>query len=880
MTTSKNKEWLSCTTILYVMTILGFGTNYMLRMNITIAIVDMVKHSNTTIEDTTKFQWDTLQKNEILAVFFWGYSLTTFLGGRFGEKYGTRLIFGSAMFCSSIITICFPFICNLHYYFALASRFIMGVSMGMTFPSILPIAVSWIPPSDRSKFMSNIGAQGLGVAITLPISGYLITYLGWESVFYVTGSVGVLWSILWYFTIFDSPEVHPRISNEERGVIQNRMAKEMAKTGKKNGNVPWRSILTSMPVWASVVAQNTNMFYHFILTSQLPTYMNDVLHFNIARNGLVSCLPYIGQYTFCCCAGYLADKMIKSKKISTKNTRRIFTITSYIIPSILMYTLAFYKVHYLLAVTIITLIHTFKGSVTSAYASNLTDISPNYAGTILGSSMMIGSMGGWFGNKMVGLITKEASTFETWRTVFIIISTVNLFGCLSCTVVLYIVTIVGFGINYMLRVNISIAIVDMIRSPNQNETDIDTRFDWTVQQKTDVLAIFFWGYSTTVFFGGRLSEKYGTRLIMGNGILLGSLMTIMFPLMCKINFYLAVTSRFLLGVCLGVTFPSIMPLTVSWIPPMDRSKFASNQMAQSLGVAIAFPICGYLIFYSGWEVVFYFTGSVGLLWSLAWFYCIYDSPAQHPRISCEEKCFIDGRMKKEIVNNGGKPENVPWGSIFTSVPVWAIIIAQNGNTFYHFTYVNQLPTYMNDVLHFSISDNGLLSCLPFIGSYIFSITGSWIADKLRKSGLVSTKNTRKIFIVISFFIPSLLMLTLAFFKVNYFLAVVILTLMHSFKGCLTASYISNIMDIAPNFAGTILGCSLVMGSLSGWAGNKMAGFLTRDASNFETWRNVFIIISCVHSFGGLFFCIFASGKVQKWNQVSSVELKEMEPLKM
>lgn len=45
----------------------------------------------------------------------------------------------------------------------------------------------WIPPVDRSKFMANMMASSLGAAVTMPLCGYLIEYINWESVFYVTG---------------------------------------------------------------------------------------------------------------------------------------------------------------------------------------------------------------------------------------------------------------------------------------------------------------------------------------------------------------------------------------------------------------------------------------------------------------------------------------------------------------------------------------------------------------------------------------------------------------------------------------------------------------------------------------------------------------------
>lgn len=58
---------------------------------------------------------------------------------------------------------------------------------GASWPAIHPMTAVWIPPMDRSKFMANMMASALGAAITMPICGYLIEYVNWQSVFYVTG---------------------------------------------------------------------------------------------------------------------------------------------------------------------------------------------------------------------------------------------------------------------------------------------------------------------------------------------------------------------------------------------------------------------------------------------------------------------------------------------------------------------------------------------------------------------------------------------------------------------------------------------------------------------------------------------------------------------
>lgn len=440
-------------------------------------------------------------------------------------------------------------------------------------------------------------------------------------------------------------------------------------------------------------------------------------------------------------------------------------------------------------------------------------------------------------------------------------------------------TTVGFGVNYMLRVNLSIAVVEMTRGNNTNQKD--TRFNWDSVQKNEILGIFLLGYVTTLLWGGRLAEIYGTRLVFGNGMLWASLATIIFPWICKIHFYAALVLRLITGAVLGVTFPSILPIAVNWIPPLDRSKFTSNMMAQSLGVAITLPLCGFILSHFGWEGVFYATGLVGVLWSLLWFYSVYDSPQEHPRISVKEKRDIEQAKKLQDESTQRKPRKVPWRSIFTSIPVWCVFIVQISNSLYHFTFSNVLPTYMNDVLHFDLEQNGLLSSLPYIGQYAFAVLCCCLADKMRKSKKISTGNTRKIFIAVSMYLPSALMLVLGYYKCNPYVAVVLITLMHSFKGAVPAGYISNIMDLAPNYSGTIFGVSLMMGSFTGWLGTKMVGLLTKEASNFETWRTVFLIIALVNCTGTVFYMFFGSGDVQPWNDHTCkrvVEETELETL--
>lgn len=77
-----------------------------------------------------------------------------------------------------------------------------------------------------------------------------------------------------------------------------------------------------------------------------------------------------------------------------------------------------------------------------------------------------------------------------------------------------------------------------------------------------------------------------------------------------------------------------------WIPPNERSRFMSAYMGGSVGIALFYPIFGFITTISSWEWIFHFSTVMVIIWFIIWQYCVYDSPAQHPRIDLSELNYI------------------------------------------------------------------------------------------------------------------------------------------------------------------------------------------------------------------------------------------------
>uniref|UniRef100_A0A8C2SMT6 Vesicular glutamate transporter 1 n=1 Tax=Coturnix japonica TaxID=93934 RepID=A0A8C2SMT6_COTJA len=201
--------------------------------------------------------------------------------------------------------------------------------------------------------------------------------------------------------------------------------------------------------------------------------------------------------------------------------------------------------------------------------------------------------------------------------------------------------------------------------------------------------------------------------------------------------------RVMQGLVEGVTYPACHGIWSKWAPPLERSRLATTAFCGSYaGAVIAMPLAGILVQYTGWSSVFYVYGSFGLCWYMFWVLVSYESPAVHPTISSEERKYIQDSIGE---SQGSNPLLLatPWRQFLTSLPVYAIIVANFCRSWTFYLLLISQPAYFEEVFGFEISKVGLLSALPHLVMTIVVPIGGQIADHLRSRGIMSTTNVRK-----------------------------------------------------------------------------------------------------------------------------------------
>ncbi|XP_044267655.1 sialin-like [Tribolium madens] len=185
--------------------------------------------------------------------------------------------------------------------------------------------------------------------------------------------------------------------------------------------------------------------------------------------------------------------------------------------------------------------------------------------------------------------------------------------------------------------------------------------------------------------------------------------------------------------------------------------------------------------------------------------------------------------------------------------------------------LNELPSYMNQILHFNIKENGLLSSIPFFVSYFVAVVSAYVADKWKKSERFSALTIRRMCTSISFCIPIIFYLIQIVWGNSKNVSVIVFTLSLGFTSVATAGFLSNSIDISPTYSGTILGLGVTGGAATGYISAKIVAFITDKNATFEQWRYIFWLLIGINLVGSIIYCIFSSVSIQKWNLRNNIE---------
>src|SRR4051795_2243764 len=91
----------------------------------------------------------------------------------------------------------------------------------------------WFPAKERGLAggVYNIGAS-FGSMLAPPLVAWAILAYNWRFAFIITGSLGLVWALLWLL-LYQSPDKHPALSEQERTFISSGQEKHLQSDGTR-----------------------------------------------------------------------------------------------------------------------------------------------------------------------------------------------------------------------------------------------------------------------------------------------------------------------------------------------------------------------------------------------------------------------------------------------------------------------------------------------------------------------------------------------------------------------------------------------------------------------------------------------------------------------
>ena len=109
-----------------------------------------------------------------------------------------------------------------------------------------------------------------------------------------------------------------------------------------------------------------------------------------------------------------------------------------------------------------------------------------------------------------------------------------------------------------------------------------------------------------------------------------------------------------MGFAEGSAQPGGMKAVAEWFPAKERG-FAGGfyNIGASFGSMLAAPLVAWAILFHSWRLAFVIAGGLALVWVALWFNFYY-SPKDHPKISAEERDYIESGQEAHLAAGATK----------------------------------------------------------------------------------------------------------------------------------------------------------------------------------------------------------------------------------
>ncbi len=248
---------------------------------------------------------------------------------------------------------------------------------------------------------------------------------------------------------------------------------------------------------------------------------------------------------------------------------------------------------------------------------------------------------------------------------------------------------------------------------------------WSEQDYGNITSWFSFAYAIGFLGAGRMMDRLGVRKGYAISIVTWSAAAMSHALaVTTFQFSLA---RAALGFGESGNFPGAIKTTAEWFPRKERA-FATGifNAGTNVGAILTSLAIPPIALRFGWRAAFLATGTLSLIWLIAWL-TIYRTPENQPRVSPEELRYIRSDPIEATTS-------VSWGQVLRHRQAWAFVLGKFLTDPVWWFYLFWLPKFLD--ANFGVKLAGLST--PLVVIYVIadfgSIYGGYLSGAIIKRG--------------------------------------------------------------------------------------------------------------------------------------------------
>jgi MFS transporter, ACS family, glucarate transporter len=356
-----------------------------------------------------------VQMGWVFSAFTLAYAIFEIPSGRLGDTIGPRKVLTRIVLWWSAFTMATG--AAWSYTSLLIFRFLFGAGEAGAFPNASRSFSQWFPTRERGRAHGVIfmGTR-LGGALAPPVAVALIAAVGWRASFWIFGTLGVFWAILWWRWFRDDPAKHPAVNAEELQIIRSGRT-----IGTDSQEIEWRVLLNKNLLFICLTYFAFGYGLYFYLT-WLQTYLREARGFSASEASFLASLVLLSGAAASIVGGFWTDHWVK--RYGLRVGRCGVASTALVGSGLILAVAAVTRNSTVAALLIAVAAGVADLSISSAWAVCL-DIGREFAGTVTGCMNTFANLGGAIAPIAMGYIVQW---WGSWSTSLLITAVIYTLG--------------------------------------------------------------------------------------------------------------------------------------------------------------------------------------------------------------------------------------------------------------------------------------------------------------------------------------------------------------------------------------------------------------------------------------------------------------------